>query len=305
MSIFTGSGAAICTPFRADGSFNPEAYEKIIRFQMDNGTDAIITCGTTGEVSTLNNNEHVEVASLAVSTVKKLSENAKNTKIPVIAGAGGNDTRNILLLSKQLQQAGVDGLMLVTPYYNKTSQRGLVEHFTKIAASVDLPIVVYNVPSRTGLNLLPKTVLELSKVENIVAIKEASGNIVQVAEIAEYCGDAITIYSGNDDYIVPVLSVGGKGVISTMANIVPRQTHDIVMNYLEGDTKASMKLQLEMMGLVRALFTDVNPIPVKEALNIMGFEAGACRMPLTTVEASLRDELIAQMKKLGLSTPNA
>ena len=295
MSIFTGSGAAICTPFFEDGSFNRPAYEKIIRFQVDNGTDAIISCGTTGEVSTLNNDEHVEVARTAVETVK-----AGSRKIPVVAGAGGNDTRNIIALGKSLQKVGVDALMLVTPYYNKTSQRGLVEHFSMVAAAVDLPIVVYNVPVRTSLNMLPKTVYELSKVENIVAVKEASGNIVQIAEIIELCGDAIDVYSGNDDYIVPVLSLGGKGVISTLSNIAPRQVHDLVAKYFDGDTKGSAKMQLEMMALVRALFADVNPMPVKEALNLMGFETGPCRRPLTNIDDSLKGELIAQMKNYGL-----
>ena len=295
MSIFTGSGAAVCTPFLEDGSFNREAYEKLIRFQVENGTDAIIACGTTGEVSTLDNDEHVEVARAAVETVK-----AGSKKIPVIAGAGGNDTRNILRLGKRLQQAGVDGLMLVTPYYNKTSQRGLIEHFTMIAKEIDLPIVLYNVPVRTSLNMLPKTVYELSKIENIAAVKEASGNIVQIAEIIELCGDNLFVYSGNDDHVVPLLSLGGKGVISTIANIAPKQTHDMVFKYLEGDVKGSAKMQLEMLGLVRALFADVNPMPVKTALNIMGFNAGPCRRPLTDIDDSLKTELTNQMKKYGL-----
>ena len=295
MSIFIGSGAAVCTPFKADGSFNPEAYAKHIRFQVENGTDAIIACGTTGEVSTLNNDEHVQVARTAVETVK-----SGPRKIPVIAGAGGNDTRNILNLSKQLKEVGVDGLMLVTPYYNKTSQRGLVEHFTEIAKAVDLPIVLYNVPVRTSLNMLPKTVFELSKIPNIAAVKEASGDIVQIAQILELCGDNITVYSGNDDHVVPVLSLGGKGVISTIANIAPQQMHDMVYKYLDGDVKGSAKMQLEMLPLIRALFTDVNPMPVKAALNIMGFDEGACRRPLTSIDDSLKDELTNQMKRYGL-----
>jgi len=295
MSIFTGSGTALCTPFFEDGSFNRMAYEKLICFQIENETDALISCGSTGEISTLNNDEHVEVVRTAVETVK-----AGARKIPVIAGAGGNDTRNIIELGKRLQKIGVDALMLVTPYYNKTSQRGLVEHFSMVAAAVDLPIVLYNVPVRTALNMLPKTVCELSKIENIVAVKEASGNIVQIAEIIELCGDAIDVYSGNDDYVVPVLSLGGKGIISTIANIAPKQMHNLTAKYFEGDIKCSAKMQLDMLALVRALFADVNPMPVKEALNLIGFEAGPCRKPLTNIDDSLKQELINQMKNYGL-----
>jgi len=296
MSIFIGSGTAICTPFHEDGRFNAKAYEKLIRFQVDNGADAIITCGTTGEVSTLDNNEHIEVARTAVETVKSGSR-----KIPVIAGAGGNDTRNILDLSKRLQKIGADALMLVTPYYNKTSQRGLVEHYSMIAAAVDIPIMMYNVPVRTSLNMLPKTVYELSAVENIVAIKEASGNIAQVAEIIERCGDNMDVYSGEDAMVVPLLSLGGKGVVSTIANIAPQQMHDLVMRYMDGDVKGSAKMQLEMLALVRVLFADVNPMPVKEALNIMGMNAGPCRRPLTTIDDALKNELTAQMRSYGLN----
>jgi 4-hydroxy-tetrahydrodipicolinate synthase len=295
MSIFIGSGTAVCTPFHENGSFNPESYEKLIRFQLDNGADAIISCGTTGEVSTISDDEHIEVVRTAIETVK-----AGKRKIPVIAGAGGNDTRNILELGKRLQKIGADALMLVTPYYNKTSQRGLVEHYSMIAAAIDLPIVMYNVPARTSLNMLPKTVRELSKIENIAAIKEASGNIVQIAEIIELCGDDIDVYSGNDDYVVPLLSLGGKGVISTIANIAPRQMHDLVMKYLDGDVKGSAKMQLDMLALVRMLFADVNPMPVKEALNMMGFNAGPCRRPLTNIDDSLKNELAAQMRNYGL-----
>ncbi|MCL2398266.1 MAG: 4-hydroxy-tetrahydrodipicolinate synthase [Defluviitaleaceae bacterium] len=295
MSIFIGSGTAVCTPFNENGSFNPTAYEKLIHFQVENGTDAIITCGTTGEISTLYFNEHVEVARTAVETVKSSSR-----KIPVIAGAGGNDTRHIIELGKELQLAGVDALMLVTPYYNKTSQRGLIEHFSMIASSIDLPIVLYNVPSRTSLNMLPKTVAQLSKIDNIVAVKEAGGDIVQIAQVIELCGSNIDVYSGNDDHVVPILSLGGIGVISTIANIAPQQMHDLVLKYLEGDVKGSAKMQLEMLGLVRSLFADVNPMPVKEALNLLGFEMGSCRRPLTCIDNDLKDELILQMRGYGL-----
>jgi len=295
MSIFIGSGVALCTPFFEDGKFNPEVYQKLIRFQVENDTDAIIACGTTGEVSTLNNDEHVEVARTAVETVK-----AGSRKIPVISGAGGNDTRNIIELGKKLQKVGVDGLMVVTPYYNKTSQRGLVEHFSMIAAAVDLPIILYNVPVRTSLNMLPKTLYELSKIDNIKGVKEASGDIVQIAEVIERCGDDLDVYCGNDDHVVPVLSLGGKGVISTIANIAPRQMHELIIKYFEGDVKGSAKMQLEMLGLIRALFADVNPMPVKEAVNLLGFEAGPCRRPLTNIDDGLKNELIAQMKRYGL-----
>ena len=295
MSVFIGSGVAVCTPFYDDGSFNPNEYEKLIRFQLDNATDAIITCGTTGEISTLDVDEHVEVARTAVEAVK-----ADTRKIPVIAGAGGNDTRHIIALAKRLQQAGVDGIMLVTPYYNKTSQRGLIEHFTMIAKAIDLPIVLYNVPARTSLNMLPKTVYELSKIENIIAVKEASGNIVQIAEIMDHCGDAIDVYAGNDDYVVPILSLGGKGVISTIANIAPRQMHDMVYKFLDGDIAGSAKMQLDMLKLILALFKDINPMPVKTALNMMGFKAGPCRRPLTTIDDSLKNELAGLMKEQGL-----
>jgi len=295
MSIFIGSGVALCTPFFEDGKFNPEVYKKLIRFQVENDTDAIIACGTTGEVSTLNNDEHVEVARTAVETVK-----AGSRKIPVISGAGGNDTRNIIELGKKLQKVGVDGLMVVTPYYNKTSQRGLVEHFSMIAAAVDLPIILYNVPVRTSLNMLPKTLYELSKIDNIKGVKEASGDIVQIAEVIERCGDDLDVYCGSDDHVVPVLSLGGKGVISTIANIAPRQMHELIIRYFEGDVKGSAKMQLEMLGLIRALFADVNPMPVKEAVNLLGFEAGPCRRPLTNIDDGLKNELIAQMKRYGL-----
>ena len=295
MSIFIGSGTAICTPFGEDGSFDRQVYEKMLNFQIESGTDAIVSCGTTGEVSTLDNDEHVEVAKSAVEIVR-----SGPRKIPVIAGAGGNDTRNILALGKRLQHVGVDALMLVTPYYNKTSQRGLIEHYSLIASKIDLPIVVYNVPSRTGLNMLPKTLAELSKVENISMVKEASGDIVQIAQVIELCGDRLDVVSGNDDHVVPVMSLGGKGVISTIANIAPKQMHDMCMKFLEGDTKTAANMQLDMLGLVRALFTDVNPMPVKEALNIMGYKAGSCRMPLTNIDDSLKAELTAQMKRYGI-----
>ena len=295
MSIFVGSGTAMCTPFFEDGSFNRESYENLVRFQVENGTDAIIACGTTGEVSTINDDEHVEIVRAAVEAVK-----AGSRKIPVIAGAGGNDTRNILELGKKLQAVGVDGLMIVTPYYNKTSQRGLIEHFSLIAASIDIPIIIYNVPVRTSLNILPKTLAELSKIENIAGVKEASADIDQIAQVIELCGDNLAVYSGNDGHVVPVLSLGGKGVISTISNIAPQQMHDMIFKYFEGDVKESGKMQIKMQALIRTLFADVNPMPVKEALNILGKNAGPCRRPLTNIDDSLRQELITQMKNYGL-----
>lgn len=291
MSIFTGSGTAVCTPFHGSATFHYEAYEKLIRFQIEHGTDAIVTCGTTGESPTLEDHEHTEVVRAAVEIAKKASPSGK--KIPVIAGAGGNNTQHCVDLGRELVRAGVDACMFVTPYYNKTSQKGLIEHYTKLAAAVDAPIVIYNVPSRTGLNILPKTLYELSKIENIAAVKEASGNIVQVAEIAELCGDKLDIYAGNDDYILPILSLGGKGVISTAANIIPAQMHDLVQQFMDGSVVNSRRIQLEILGLVRALFADVNPIPVKTALNLMGFNMGECRAPLTTPD----DALVAQLKR--------
>ena len=295
MSIFTGAGVAICTPFYEDGKFNQEVYGKLIDFQIKNGIDAIISCGTTGEASTLSNDEHVEVVRAAVEFAK-----AGNRKVPVIAGGGGNDTNNIIMLGQKLQKIGVDALMLVTPYYNKTSQRGLIEHFTKVAAQVDLPIILYNVPVRTSLNMLPKTIERLAKIENIVGVKEASADISQIAEVIERCGDNLSVYSGNDDHVVPVLSLGGRGVISTIANIAPQQMHDMVMKYLDGNVKESAKMQHEMNPLVRALFMDVNPMPVKTALNLMGFGAGPCRLPLTDIDDPLKATLISRMKDYGL-----
>jgi len=299
MSIFTGSGVAVCTPFDSTGNFNHAVYEKLIDFQVKEGTDAIVACGTTGEATTLSKDEHIEIVRQAVVFTQKAGEKY-NRKVPVIAGAGGNDTAKCIAMGQAFSKAGADGLMYVTPYYNKTSQKGLVEHYTAIAAAVDLPIVLYNVPVRTALNMLPITLYELSKVPNIVAMKEASGDIVQVAEMIELCGDAITMYSGNDNHVVPMLSLGGKGVISTTGNIAPAAVHNMVMQYLGGDHDAALRLQLGILPLVRCLFSDVNPMPVKAALNMMGFDAGICRLPLTTVEDSLHEKLRIEMVKYGL-----
>ncbi|MCL2499643.1 MAG: 4-hydroxy-tetrahydrodipicolinate synthase [Defluviitaleaceae bacterium] len=299
MSIFIGSGAAVCTPFDAGNRFNPEEYEKLIKFQIENGTDAIVSCGTTGELSTLSKDEHIEVVRTAVSAAKKYGE-AQGRNVPVIAGAGGNNTAYCEEIGRELTKAGADALMYTTPYYNKTSQRGLIEHFTRIAAAVNVPIVMYNIPPRTAMNMTPKTMAELAKIPNITAVKEASGDFGHVAEIAERCGDALDIYSGNDDYIVPILSLGGKGVISTIANIAPAQVHDLVIKLHAGDVAGSRKIQLGILPIVRCLFTDVNPIVIKTALNLMGFKMGGLRAPLVAPEDALTAQLQQAMKDYGL-----
>ena len=283
MPIFKGAGVAIVTPFTQDDKVNFEELGKMIDFQIAGGTDAIIICGTTGESSTLTHEEHDACIKFAVEH---------------IAGTGSNSTAEAIRLSTHAQNNGADALLLVTPYYNKATQKGLIQHYTAIANSVDLPIILYNVPSRTGVNILPQTAVTLAKnVKNIVAVKEASGNISQVAELAALADGCIDIYSGNDDQVVPLLSLGGVGVISVLSNVMPKLTHDMVMSYLNGDVKLSRQLQLSVMNLNRALFCEVNPIPVKEALNMMGWNAGAVRSPLCEMEPQhkelLRKELAA------------
>ncbi|MCL2576705.1 MAG: 4-hydroxy-tetrahydrodipicolinate synthase [Defluviitaleaceae bacterium] len=299
MPIFTGCGTAIVTPFDKTDAFNQAEYERLITFQIENGADAIVSCGTTGEASTLSLEEHVEVVRSAAETAKKVGEKA-GRKVPVIAGAGGNDTADCCSLGKACRQAGADALMYVAPYYNKPSQRGLIMHYTEIAAKVDLPIVVYNIPIRSVINIQAKTMEQICKIPNIVAIKEASGDFGQVAEIAERCGDNIDIYSGNDDYILPILSLGGKGVISTVGNIAPRTVHDMVEKFLAGDIAESRKLQLSVLALMRVLFADVNPVPVKAALDLMGYETGGCRLPLAPIEDDLKEKLKDEMERFGL-----
>ncbi|MCL2188107.1 MAG: 4-hydroxy-tetrahydrodipicolinate synthase [Defluviitaleaceae bacterium] len=299
MAIFRGSGTALCTPFDAAGKFNAQAYEKLIDFQGEGCADAIIACGTTGEASTLSKDEVVEVVRTAVLAAKKAG-NLRGRKLPVIVGAGGNDTALCEEMGKKLVQAGADALMYVTPYYNKTSQKGLIAHYTRLASAVDVPIVLYNIPARTGLNMTPVTMETLSKIPNICAVKEASGDFGQVAEIAERCGDRLDIYSGNDDYILPVLSLGGKGVISTIANIAPAQVHDMVVFFEKGDIVNSRRMQLSILPIVRCLFADVNPIVIKAALNLMGFEVGECRAPLVPPEAELLEKLRNAMQEYGL-----
>ena len=290
MPIFKGAGVAIVTPFTQDDKVNFEELGKMIDFQIAGGTDAIIICGTTGESSTLTHDEHDACIKFAVEHTAG--------RVPVIAGTGSNSTAEAIRLSTHAQNNGADALLLVTPYYNKATQKGLIQHYTAIANSVDLPIILYNVPSRTGVNILPQTAVTLAKnVKNIVAVKEASGNISQVAELAALADGCIDIYSGNDDQVVPLLSLGGVGVISVLSNVMPKLTHDMVMSYLNGDVKLSRQLQLSVMNLNKALFCEVNPIPVKEALNMMGWNAGAVRSPLCEMEPQhkelLRKELTA------------
>lgn len=285
--IFTGSGVAIITPFTKDGAIDFEELGRLLDFHLENETDAIIICGTTGESAAMPDKEHLSVIDY---TVKRI-----NGKIPVIAGTGSNDTAHGVNLCKAAESLGVDGLLTVTPYYNKTTQRGLVKHFTALANSVKIPIILYNVPSRTGLNIKPDTLFELSKVENIIGIKEASGNITQVAQMAAKCPDMV-IYSGNDDQIVPIMSVGGLGVISVLANIAPKNVHDMCQKFLDKDTEGAMKLQLDAMEIIDALFCEVNPIPVKKAMSLMGYNTDTLRLPLCEIspenEKYLRSALI-------------
>lgn len=291
-TIFTGAGVAIVTPMNEDGSVNYNAFADLIDFQIENKTDAIIACGTTGESATLSGEEHLNVIKFAIEHTAG--------RIPVIAGTGSNDTKYAVELSKEAEELGADGLLMVTPYYNKTSQRGLVAHFGMVAENVKTPIILYSVQSRTGVNILPETALELSKYENIVAIKEASGNISQVAKIKALCGDNLDIYSGNDDQIVPLLSLGGKGVISVLSNVAPEVAHNICQYYFDGKVKESAALQLEYLDLCNDLFLDVNPIPVKEALNMMGMNVGPCRLPLYEMTDAAKEKLAATMAKHGL-----
>ena len=276
MSIFTGSGVAIVTPFKQDKTIDFDTFEKLINFQIENKTDAIIVCGTTGEASTLTEEEHIEAVKFCVEKTAK--------RVPVIAGAGSNSTMRSLSLCKKCEEVGVDGLLVITPYYNKTTQKGIINHYKILAENVNLPIILYNVPSRTGLNMTPKTVLELSKIKNIVGIKEASGNISQVVEIASICSEDFYIYSGNDNHILPILSIGGKGVISVLANIVPKDTHYMIEKFLNGDLKTSKNLQFNTIELINALFCEVNPIPVKTALELMGYGKAYFREPLLNME---------------------
>lgn len=288
--LFKGCGTAISTPFDEKG-VNLKEFEKLINFQIENGADSIIVCGTTGESSTMTEEEKIATISCAVKT--------SNGRVPIIAGTGGNNTMKVIEFSKKVESLGVDGLLIVTPYYNKCTQKGLIEHYKIIAKNVSLPIILYNVPSRTGVNILPETCLELSKIDNIVSIKEASGNLSQVAEIAHLCGDNLNIYSGNDDQILPVLSLGGLGVISVLSNVKPKYTHEMIQNFFDGNINISTQMQLNALPLIKALFSEVNPIPVKAALNHMGFDFGIPRLPLTKMSSEKEKILIQELDKLS------
>ena len=280
--LFRGAGTAIVTPFDENG-VNIEEFKRLIEFQIAEGIDAIIVCGTTGESSTMTKEEKISAIECAVKT--------SNGRVPIIAGTGSNNTAQAIEMSKIAEGLGVDGLLLVTPYYNKTTQKGLIAHYSAIAKEVSLPIILYSVPSRTGVNIAPETCLELSKIDNIVAIKEASGDLSQVAKIAHLCGDNLHIYSGNDDQILPVLSLGGLGVISVLSNVKPKLTHDIVQNFLDGNFKEATKLQLDSIPLINTLFAEVNPIPVKAALNIIGYNFGEPRLPLIPASDGVKEKL--------------
>lgn len=292
--IFTGAAVALVTPMKANGEVNYEKLDELIEFQIDGQTDAIVACGTTGEASTLSHEEHLNVIRHTVNRVNK--------RVPVIAGTGSNSTETAIYLSVEAEKAGADALLLVTPYYNKATQKGLIEHFVKTANAVKIPVILYNVPSRTGCNILPATVKKITeRAKNVVAIKEASGDISQVATLASIMPEDFAIYSGNDDQIVPLLSLGGIGVISVLSNVAPKQTHDIVARYLEGNVKESCKLQLEAIDLIKSLFCEVNPIPVKTALNIMGMEVGPLRLPLTEMEGANAERLKDSLVNYGIS----
>ena len=293
MAIFTGAGVAIVTPMHENGKVNFDKLGEIIEYQIANHTDSIIITGTTGESSTLSEEEHVECIRFAVDKVAK--------RIPVIAGTGSNCTETAIYLTSEAEKAGVDGALVVTPYYNKATQKGLVQHFSMIAQNTSLPIILYSVASRTGVNIFPETVAEIYRGnENVVAIKEASGDISQVADIAYLTQGDMDIYSGNDDQIVPILSLGGKGVISVLSNICPQETHDIVAKFMSGDIAGSRELQLKALPLIHALFCEVNPIPVKTAMNLMGMEVGPLRLPMTPMDEANKARLLQAMKDFGV-----
>ena len=295
MAVFKGAGVAIVTPFTKTNEVDFEKLGELIEFQIAGGTDSIIICGTTGEASTLTHEEHLECIRFTVDKVAK--------RVPVVAGTGSNATDTAIYLSQEAESYGADALLLVTPYYNKATQKGLIAHFTEVAHSVNIPIILYNVPGRTGCNITPQTVATLfENVDNIVGIKEASGNIAQVAEIMQLTKGKIDLYSGCDEMIVPVLSLGGMGVISVLSNIAPRETHDMVMRFLEGDVAGSRELQLKLLPLINALFCEVNPIPIKKAVNLMGFSVGHLRMPLTELEPANTERLIKEMNEVGIKT---
>ena len=290
--IFKGCGTAIITPFTEDNKVDFDAFKKMLEFQLNEGADCIIVCGTTGEASTMSLEERKETIKFALDTVNK--------KIPIIAGTGSNNTQSAIEMTQYCESIGVNGALVVTPYYNKTTQAGLVAHYSAIANSTKLPIVLYNVPGRTGVNITPKTCLELSKIENIIAIKEASGNLSQIAEIANLCGDELKIYSGNDDQIIPILSVGGIGVISVLSNIMPKYTHQMTEEFFSGNVEIAAKMQVDAIPLIKALFCEVNPIPVKAACNLMKLGGGNPRLPLIPISSDGLTLLETEMKKMNL-----
>lgn len=293
MAVFKGAGVAIVTPFKPNGEVDYEKFAQLLEFQINNGTDAIIVCGTTGESSTLTHEEHLDVIKYCVEKVAG--------RIPVVAGTGSNCTETAIYLSTEAEKYGVDGVLLVSPYYNKATQKGLYKHYKAVADSIKVPVILYNVPSRTGCNILPETVVKLcTEVENIVGVKEASGNISQVVRLMALADGKVDLYSGNDDQIVPLLALGGKGVISVLSNVAPRQTHDICEKFFNGDVEGSCKLQLQAAELCEALFCEVNPIPVKKALDLMGMEMGTLRMPLTEMDEANVPRLEKAMRNFGI-----
>lgn len=293
MAIFEGAGVALVTPFKDNGEINYEKLEELLEEQIAEGTDAIISCGTTGESSTMTHEEHIEVVRYTCQVVKG--------RIPVVAGTGSNCTREAIHLSQEAQKAGADGLLLVTPYYNKATQKGLIAHYTSITESVKIPILLYHIPGRTGVTMKPESIVTLCReVSNIVGVKEASGNFSSIATMMSMADGSIDLYSGNDDQIVPLLAMGGKGVISVLSNVAPRQTHELCQAFFDGDVKKSLKLQLDAVPLVSQLFCEVNPIPVKAAMNLMGKNVGVLRMPLTEMEPANQKNLAAAMKEYGI-----
>ena len=293
MAIFKGAGVAIATPFHQDGTVNYEKFAELIEFQITNGTDAIVVCGTTGEASTLTHEEHLDVIRYCVEKVAG--------RVPVIAGTGSNCTETAIYLSTEAEKAGVDGVLLVSPYYNKATQNGLYGHFKAIADSIKIPALLYNIPGRTGVNIQPETIVRLCRdVENIVGVKEASGNISQVVKLMAIADGCVDLYSGNDDQVVPLLAVGGMGVISVLSNVAPKETHDMCAKFFEGDLQGSLDIQLKASALIDALFCEVNPIPVKKALNLMGMEAGPMRRPLTEMEPANAERLKKAMVEFGV-----
>ena len=289
--IFKGCGTAISTPFTKEG-VNFEEFGKLIEEQIAEGIDSLIICGTTGEASTMTVEERKETIQFAIKKV--------NGRVPVIVGTGGNYTANVIEMTKYAESVGADAALIVTPYYNKTTQDGLIAHYSLIASNTNLPIILYSVPSRTGVNILPETCKKLSEIDNIVAIKEASGNISQIAEIASLCGENLHIYSGNDDQIVPIMSLGGLGVISVLSNVAPKYTHELTKKFLDGDIEESTKMQLGSLKLIKALFSEVNPIPVKAALNMMGYDYGEPRLPLIPMSENKKEILKVEMENFGL-----